>query len=809
MKSGKKVNVIISVILAVTLVFPFVLALAEDPDPHANEIMVVNGEVTVYDPDLQEPSDNAELTESKKLEGDLSVETDHTENNHALCVFANNEDSAFTVDGSVELNLEDTEGNGIEATAVEAVAHDGLAAQATVDGNVTASVTSAGKAQVTAVDVFGNSGDVTVHVTGNVTADANTSTEAGYIEAVGVSTENASPSSAVEVAVDGKITSNVTGINVDNRGGSTVIKAHDIEAGRTAVNVDSYSGLVDVQTGAIEAVNEGITVNGWDDGDEQTRSEIKVAVGGDISVGGEGADEVNGVLIEADDKDTTVQFSVEGKIDVGSEKGSADGVYIWAEDGASVNGDVTGGLTVKGEEYASGINVYGYHSTVDLTVGDQVAVSGSQYAAGIIAVTNGTDSSVTIKVNNGGISAESENTAGIGTENYDGLICINVKGDVVSSDTGISMKDEVPEDEPVNYDGEITPGDGDECVDAEKGIWVQVIDGKKVYYSVDSETGEIDRAWTLEPEYERKGGATQVAVVGDVVAGDTAAEVELTEAESTMELTVDGTMEGKKHAIVLSEETIAENVTMTVWEVKPNDQGALVERCEVTEDKEGKETKTYTGDREAEKLIQYIIRIEDSSAPYIATSGTTDFEAANGEKYKVAREGDTVLVKLAIPSDKELVGAYWDKAQSEAGRLLYDDATGEYYLEVPRGGGVEISLVLKDAPEPEPEPQPEPQPQPGPDPQPEPEPPRPDNYATLKFFDDADSAPRTVVKAKGQPYKLPTPTREGQTFVGWAEGMIEPTNPNWHEPEEGSLSIIPGGTEYIVMGDRCFVGIWR
>lgn len=117
----------------------------------------------------------------------------------------------------------------------------------------------------------------------------------------------------------------------------------------------------------------------------------------------------------------------------------------------------------------------------------------------------------------------------------------------------------------------------------------------------------------------------------------------------------------------------------------------------------------YKADKETEKLIQYIIRIEDNSRNYIATNGTTDFTAGNGKTYQVAKEGEKVLVKLTIPEGKELVAAYWDQAKSEAGRLL-QDAEGNYYLEVPRGGGVELSVVLKDIPKPEPETQPEPEP---------------------------------------------------------------------------------------------------
>ena len=159
-------------------------------------------------------------------------------------------------------------------------------------------------------------------------------------------------------------------------------------------------------------------------------------------------------------------------------------------------------------------------------------------------------------------------------------------------------------------------------------------------------------------------------------------------------------MEGKEHAIVLSEETIAENLTLTVWEVKPNDAGNIVERAQLVEDEEGGESIQYTADKDTEKLIQYIIKIEDNSKDYITATGTNDFTASNGEKYQVANEGDKILVKLNIPEGKELVGAYWNVDQTEEGKLLVD-SEGNYYLEVPRGGGVELSLVMKDLPDPE------------------------------------------------------------------------------------------------------------
>ena len=216
----------------------------------------------------------------------------------------------------------------------------------------------------------------------------------------------------------------------------------------------------------------------------------------------------------------------------------------------------------------------------------------------------------------------------------------------------------------------------------------------------------------LVSDQSETGNETNLTIVGDVTAGQIGMDLmDVQEAN----IVVDGTVSGDDAAIVLrGDAEIGDNVQVTVWKIAPDENGAVVVREEHQEEVfpsennavvvgEGRNETNVSlqEDAEAEKLIQYIIKIDDSSAPYLAASGTKDFEAGNGETYKVANEGDRVLVKLAIPEGKELVGAYWDQKQTAAGKLLMDPSTGEYYVDVPRGGGVLLSLILKDAPKPE------------------------------------------------------------------------------------------------------------
>jgi hypothetical protein len=222
----------------------------------------------------------------------------------------------------------------------------------------------------------------------------------------------------------------------------------------------------------------------------------------------------------------------------------------------------------------------------------------------------------------------------------------------------------------------------------------------------------INKGVVVQSTFSSVAGNTDLTVTGDVSA-DIGVELTIDEVQ-TANITVDGTIEGETAGILLREDTkLSDDITMTVWEVKPDSDGAVVAREEWKD-----EEKVRAEDKEAEKLIQYIIKVEDASKDYIATSGTKAFTAGNGNVYQVAHEGDKVLVKLNIPEGKELVDAFWDAAKSQAGRLL-KDAEGNYYVEVPRVGGVLLSVTLKDAPKPEPEPQSESKPEPQLEPQPE------------------------------------------------------------------------------------------
>ena len=82
-------------------------------------------------------------------------------------------------------------------------------------------------------------------------------------------------------------------------------------------------------------------------------------------------------------------------------------------------------------------------------------------------------------------------------------------------------------------------------------------------------------------------------------------------------------------------------------------------------------------------------------------------------------------------------------------------------------------------------------------------------YYTLSFYEDAGATVQNVKVKAGDVYTLPTPVREGRTFVGWAVSDVPPTDPSWKEPAEGDAGILPGGTKYKATKSVSLVGIWK
>lgn len=618
-----------------------------------------------------------------------------------------------------------------------------------IGGNV--NVTGEGNS----MGILGEGGNNTLTIGGDVTAE-------GGVNAIGVGA-GISEDGKAEISVGGSVSavstgtesgSQAIGLGVDGNGTAMVDITGDVTA--------TIQGAQDDATGVMTQGSGDATLN----------------IGGGVTATGDYATGVNTVIYEKPaegDEGTrdagTVAVNITG--DVTADGGlNATGVYAEMPSEGDLTVNIGGAVSANAEgddEHGAvaGLELFTMGGNITATVGEGVtAESGSANATGI-GIYAYNDSTVNVTVENGGVTsngAEDYYSSGVEIRNNGAQVQVDVTGDVESNGTGIVAYGNNPDTEnpavtSVHVDGNVTSTG---------------TDFQAIYADVSDETYAI----TDETERIENNSQVEILVEGDVTAEDTAVWIDADTTVGTVDLTVDGTVSGGEHSIVLSNEANLDQVTVTVWEVKPNDAGALVERAEVNRDTGDT---VYTQDAEAEKQIQYIIRI--AQPEYISTEGTTD---SNG--YQVAHEGDTVFVKLNIPE-----GFTLDSVWRDAGQTLnvVRNAMGEYYLAVPRGGGVELSVTLREIVT-------EPAERPltiTMDP----------NGGTI----NGKEGILLIAAYDGRIFTLPAaPEKEGAEFLGWFATPYAKEDSRWVEPAADSKELKQAGQKDKITHNVFYTAIW-
>ena len=268
---------------------------------------------------------------------------------------------------------------------------------------------------------------------------------------------------------------------------------------------------------------------------------------------------------------------------------------------------------------------------------------------------------------------------------------VNVTGSVYSGLKGVWILGD-------NSDAEITVGRSVSASD----IGVEALTSNpaltKVTVGEDVEGGNVG-VWLNSYK-----GTINVSVAGDVSATDgfgAGIKSTITE-QGEANVLVEGTITAQ-HGIEIDSYSTA-LPTVTAWKIVPNRDG------NVATDGSG------AVNTEMEAAIQYIIRVKQPQTG--ATISVTDengdalvrVEGLNDNVWNVANEGNKVLVKIDVQNGYKVDRVYGDKNKTLP---LVKDANGDYYVLVPKGGGVSISAVIShDSTPPAPAPQPQPQPSP-------------------------------------------------------------------------------------------------
>ncbi len=182
---------------------------------------------------------------------------------------------------------------------------------------------------------------------------------------------------------------------------------------------------------------------------------------------------------------------------------------------------------------------------------------------------------------------------------------------------------------------------------------------------------------------------TQIMVDGDVT-GSAVGVLYGTGENDKMNMIVNGTVSStNEQGVGVYTDDDGSNFTLTAWKIIPTGEGSDLGKNVVA---------ALVGDSgpeenvEFEKKIQYIVKVDPAEVAGVNSLGATKEDGSALDKeddYEWAHEGDTLLLKVELQDGYELTNAYGKENQSYP---FTKDQSGNYYITVPRGGGIFISV---------------------------------------------------------------------------------------------------------------------
>ena len=175
-------------------------------------------------------------------------------------------------------------------------------------------------------------------------------------------------------------------------------------------------------------------------------------------------------------------------------------------------------------------------------------------------------------------------------------------------------------------------------------------------------------------------------VGGDVKAGDIGVLMSANGDGTKNEVVIEGTLSVKKTAVVSNDSS---KNTITVWKIETADNSMPFAKST-----DG--GATLVQDDSIEQNVQYIIRVNQTEGATLRATDANGNPLAtvtgiDGKSLEYAREGEKVLLKIDVAENYKLEAAYGDDGKQLE---LVKDANGDYYINVPKYGGVSFSVKL-------------------------------------------------------------------------------------------------------------------
>lgn len=507
------------------------------------------------------------------------------------------------------------------------------------------------------------------------------------------------------MTVNGSINVEDDGIQIDNyNSANTVTVNGNIDAGEDGIYVTDANGnaVIDITVnGNVTGEDEAIDVDSFED-----QSKLHITVNGDVT-GGDDAIYINEV-----EKDASMDITVNGNV-----QGNDNGLYLdnYGKFQMTVTDDVT-------TDYDDAIGAYTYYGG-----STDINVMGNLNGEDGIAIYTEEGSSTTIKVGkdinatDDGIYSYAEDEKSIAKVDVGGSVNAAYTG--VYAGSGFGAKNEINIAKDVNsisnnegdlpifvmyrgtgvgasayYGGETTVTVGGNVTGS--GIGASLYAGNNDYDELTSD--------------ETPTSIVNLSVGGNLVGGGAGIIASISNEDSTIDVLVENVLSANEDGVPVllgsrmigSDVDYSDQTTLTVWKVELNKDGMaaaeidyentpMVEMpLEEFDGIGGREIRpVYKEATEFEKTIKYIIKVEQPTEG--ATLAAKNAQGENLEQshdYDIAYEGDKVLLKVDLEPGYKILAAYNGDGEKQP---LIMDSDGNYYINVPKGGGVYLSVSLE------------------------------------------------------------------------------------------------------------------
>lgn len=490
-----------------------------------------------------------------------------------------------------------------------------------------------------------------IDVSGSIKAEATTKEgDLAYSYATGISVDSRSENADINVNVNGDISAKTqtvsgsvsSGIRTnDSKGGSTI----DITVGG---NISAESNATDI---------EKFTRTTGISADARENGETSVIVKGNVDVTSSG-----------DAKESTyteTRYSPRGS----SSDSSSETTNYTGKSNIEIGGNVTVSTSTDSlHGYAFGLNVAGIGNEQPTEKAESTdgQAEPTEYTAdkridALGVMTSGVNSNVTV---DGDIKVQVDAPFGydygvIASTENDGNVTIDVGGSIeviANVDEGVAAGICAN----MNGTGELSISVGDGITASTTGIVTNL--------------------------GENATGTVNINVTGDVTGEDGFGAEILSDGNDTdavAKMVIDGTLSGGEAGVLVDPTITKDNLDITVWQVNLTEVNGE-NHAVVTSGEEGLEVTDET--KAIEQDIRYIIKVEANSNGTVALEGT---EKVDG--YDTAKEGDNIVMKISANAGYHVSAAYNGNGEQVP---LLKDAAGNYYVIVPRGGGVYLSARI-------------------------------------------------------------------------------------------------------------------